>query len=186
MTIRNTTLLTAAVAGAFALGIVSGPTIRDQWSKTKAPEANVMNAPEHPAATPTPAAESRTPARVKTEQPMHRAKSEPVGAKKPANAVQTIAVTLWEPELRDRVKAVLNPGTRLELAAADFEDSEEFVTVAHAAHNTNVPFVVLKDRVLNRGQSLASAIHEVKPELDARAEVTRARSEARSTLGISG
>ena len=91
---------------------------------------------------------------------------------------------MWEPELRDRVKAVLNPGSNLEIAAADFDSSEEFVTTAHAARNTNVPFVLLKDRVLNQGQSLTAAIHEFKPELDARAEVQRARTAARSDLAI--
>ena len=60
------------------------------------------------------------------------------------------------------------------------------MTVAHAARNTSVPFVVLKDRVLNQGKSLADAIHEFKPELDAKAEVARARSEARSDLDIAG
>ena len=70
---------------------------------------------------------------------------------------------MWEPELRDRVKAVLNPGSRLEIAAADFDNSEQFVTMAHAARNTQVPFVVLKDRVLNRGESLAEAIREFAP-----------------------
>jgi hypothetical protein len=89
---------------------------------------------------------------------------------------------VWEPELRDRVKAVLSPGARLELAAEGFGDPELFVTVAHAARNTKVPFVLLKDRVLNRGDSLAEAIHEFKPELDAKAEVGRARAAARSDL----
>ena len=99
--------------------------------------------------------------------------------------METIPVAVWEPKLRDRVKAVLNPGARLEIAAADFDNAEQFMTVAHAARNTQVPFVVLKDRVL-KGESLAEAIHEFKPELDATAEVTRARAAARSDLEITG
>jgi hypothetical protein len=91
---------------------------------------------------------------------------------------------VWQSELRDRVKAVLNPGARLELAAEDFTSAEQFVTVAHAARNTQVPFMVLKDRVLNQNQSLAEAIHEFKPDLDAKAEVKRARVEAQSDLDI--
>ena len=58
------------------------------------------------------------------------------------------------------------------------------VTVAHAARNTQVPFMVLKDRVVNRNQSLAEAIHEFKPDLDAKADVKRARVEALSDLDI--
>ena len=109
-----------------------------------------------------------------------------VAAKKAPNTIQAIAVNLWEPELRDRVKAVLNPGSDPVVAAADFDSSEQFMTVAHAARNTKVPFMVLKDRLLNRDQSLAEAIHEFKPELDAKAEVTRARAAARSDLEIAG
>jgi hypothetical protein len=93
---------------------------------------------------------------------------------------------VWEPDLRDRVKEVLNPGADLEIAAADFDNSEQFVTVAHAARNTKVPFMVLKDGLLNKGQSLAQTIREFKPELDARAEVRRARAAARADLGIAG
>ena len=58
------------------------------------------------------------------------------------------------------------------------------MTVAHAARNTKVPFMVLKHRVLNEGQSLADAIHEFKPALDAKAEVQRARVAARTDLDI--
>jgi hypothetical protein len=95
-------------------------------------------------------------------------------------------VAVWEPELRDRVKDVLSPGANLELAAADFTDTEQFVTVAHAARNTKVPFMVLKDRVLNHGQSLSETIRELKPELDAKAEVRRARNAARADLDLAG
>jgi hypothetical protein len=89
---------------------------------------------------------------------------------------------MWEPELRDRARAVLNRGTRLEIAAEGFGTAEEFLTVAHAAHNTTVPFMVLKHRVLNEGQSLADAIRQSKPEIDARAQVALARTTARSEL----
>jgi len=89
---------------------------------------------------------------------------------------------VWNPEVRDRVQKVLNQGTRMELAAEDFESAEEFVTVAHAARNTSVPFMVLKHRVLNEGQTLAEAIHEAKPGLDAKAEVARARAAAEADL----
>ena len=138
-----------------------------------------------------PSAET-APAPVKAERPATRVRAssarapEAAAPKKASNAIHTIAVNVWEPELRDRVKAVLNPGSRLEVAAEDFDSPEQFITVAHAARNTNVPFMVLKDRVLNHSQSLAEAIREFKPELDARAEVTRARDAARSALQIAG
>ena len=182
MTVGKAVLLTAALVAVFVVGVITGPTIRDHWSKMNAPEATVA----------APATEPVAPAPVKAERRAPRARSsssradDVVAAKKAPDTIQTIAVSLWEPELRDRVKAVLSPGSRLEIAAADFDDSEQFVTVAHAARNTTVPFMVLKDRLLNRGQSLAEAIREFKPELDAKAEVRRARTAARSDLGIAG
>jgi hypothetical protein len=182
MTVGKAGLLTAGLVAMFALGVMTSPTIRDSWSKTNAPETTVA----------APAVEPGAPAAVKADRPARRARlsssraDEVVATKRAANTIETIAVSLWEPELRDRVKAVLNPGSRLEIAAADFDNVEQLMTVAHAARNTKVPFMVLKDRVLNQGQSLAEAIDEFKPELDAKAEVTRARAAARSDLEIAG
>jgi hypothetical protein len=182
MTVGKAGVLAAGFVVVFALGVMTGPTMRENWSWMHAPEAAVTAPP----------VEESAPAPVTAERPAPRARSSSSGAhdvvatKRPSNTVQTIPVALWDPERRDRVKAVLNPGSRLEIAAADFDSSEQFVTVAHAARNTKVPFMVLKDRVLNRGQSLAEAIRDVKPELDAKAEVARARAAARSDLEIAG
>jgi hypothetical protein len=180
MTVAKAGLLTAALVGVVVLGVMAGPTIRDSWSKMNAPDTTTASPVEPGAATP-----------AKADRPARRVRSssstrDVVAAKKAANTLETIHVSMWEPELRDRAKAVLNPGARLELATADFADTEQFMTVAHAARNTNVPFVVLKDRVLNQDQSLSEAIHEFKPELDAKAEVTRARAAARSDLEMVG
>jgi hypothetical protein len=179
MTVSKAAWLTAGFVAVFALGVITAPTIRNSWSGMNAPEAAVAAPPADKSAVP-----------VKADRPAPRARAsssradEVVAAKKPSNTIQTIPVSLWEPELRDRVKGVLNPGARLEIAAEDFDSPEQFVTVAHAARNTKVPFMVLKDRLLNQGQSLAEAIHEFKPELDAKAEVIRARAAARSDLEI--
>jgi len=184
MTSGKAGLLTAGFVVVFALGVMTAPTIRDSWTRANAPEAAVAAPPVVESA----------PVPVKAEDPQLRTKSsssssrahEAVATKKVSNTDRTVVVSLWEPELRDRVKAVLNPGSRLEIAAADFDSFEDFVTVAHAARNTQVPFMVLKDRVVNRGQSLAEAIHEFKPELDAKAEVTRARAAARADRESTG
>jgi hypothetical protein len=180
MTVAKVGLLTAALIAVVALGIVTGPTIRDHWSR--------MNAADETTAAPAAGA----PAPARAERPARGARSSSSRAharaavKESSNTIRTIPVSVWEPEFRDRVKAVLNPGARIEIAAADFDNAEQFMTVAHAARNTEVPFMVLKDRVLNRGQSLAEAIHEFKPGLNAKAEVTRARAAARSDLEIAG
>jgi hypothetical protein len=68
------------------------------------------------------------------------------------------------------------------IASEGFRDAEQFATVAHASRNTAIPFMVLKHRVVIEGKTLAAAIRESKPDLDATSEATRARSEARADL----
>jgi hypothetical protein len=51
-------------------------------------------------------------------------------------------IPLSDPRLHDRVKPLLNRGARMPIAAEGFRSAEEFATVAHAARNTSVPFMV--------------------------------------------
>ena len=176
MTFGKAGLVTAGFVAAFAVGVMTGPTIRDNWDRTKAPEETVVAQPE-----------TSAPAPVKAgPAPRAKASAETVASKNASDGIWSMPVNFWEPKMRDRAKAVLNRGADLEIASADFRSTEQFMTVAHAARNTQVPFMVLKDRVLNQDQSLAEAIHEFKPELDEKAEVTRAREAARSDLEIAG
>jgi len=174
MTVGKASALAAGFVGAVALGVAIGPTVRDKWESASAPGAVVTESAPAPetASAPTPAA---------TPAPVQARRARPASSA-PAGSVSGVAVAVWEPELRDRVQAVLNKGTRMELAAEDFKTPEEFLTVVHAARNTSVPFMVLKYRVLTEGRTLADAIHEAKPDLDAKAEVARARTAARSDL----
>jgi hypothetical protein len=94
--------------------------------------------------------------------------------------VMTIPVSA--PELHARMKPVLARGTKLPMAAEGFKNAEQFATLAHAAKNTQVPFILLKHRVIIEGQSLEEAIRASKPEIDARAEVSRARAAAKSDI----
>ncbi len=177
MTVAKAGLITVGLVGAIALGVATAPTIEKNWSKmhTRVSRAAEPSGPAAPAArrphAAPPPARDATAGRV---------------VKKESNTIEAISVSAWQPEFRNRVKAVLNPGAKPEIAAADFDNAEQFLTVAHAARNTQVPFMVLKDRVLNQGQSLTQAIHEFKPDLDARAEVTRARQAARADLETIG
>jgi hypothetical protein len=180
MTVGKVAALAAGLVGAVALGVAIGPTVRDTWSDATTPTA--ATAP----------ARSGESAAAKTERPARRAVPTTVRTRefaeplKKTGAVETVAVSVWEPEFRDRVKAVLNPGAKLEIAAENFASAEQFMTTAHAARNTHVPFMVLKHRVLNEGRTLEEAIREHKPELNAKAEVTRARAAARADLNLAG
>ena len=183
MTVGKAAVVTACLVGVVALGVATTPAIHRHWSRMHAPVARAADGGSTDRAGARPArhahpSPSRTPDTVPGTPAM--------AAKKESNTINVIAVSAWNPELRQRVKAVLNPGAKPEIAAADFANAEEFMTVAHAARNTQVPFMVLKDRVVNQGQSLAQAIHEFKPDLDARAEVTRARAAAREDLESAG
>jgi hypothetical protein len=166
MTIAKASALTAGFIGAVALGVVIGPSITHR----AAPETV---APPVAAVEPAP------------EVPMRPLDSPRVTAEKKAVTtarVNMAAMSTSAPELHERLRPVLNRGTRMELAAEGFRDAEQFATVAHASHNTQVPFAILKHRVLEQGQSLVEAIHETKPDANAQTEAARARSAARADL----
>ena len=104
---------------------------------------------------------------------------------RPADAVSAVTmrhVSPQSPELEHRLKPLLNRGTNMDSAAEGFKDWRDFATIAHASHNTQVPFVVLKHHVLNEGRTLESVISEFKPNLDAKSEASRAREEASQDL----
>jgi hypothetical protein len=178
MTIGKASALTAAFIGVFALGVAVGPSVKDKLSdgnSAAAPPADsVATSAPAPATTPTPARTPRARATVTNRKAAAASTVTP--------STVTSAVPASEPRLYDRLKPVLNRGARMEVAAEGFRSAEEFATVAHAARNTNVPFMVLKHRILNEGQTLADAIHDSKPEVDAKAEVARAEAAAKSDI----
>jgi hypothetical protein len=162
MTFGKATLLTIGFAGALAIGI--GLSIANHRESTTPDSATVANAPA---------------ARIATER-----STKPVPARR-ADAVSAVAmrhVSPQSPELEHRLKPLLNRGTNMDSAAEGFKDWRDFATIAHASHNTQVPFVVLKHHVLNEGRTLESVISEFKPDLDAKAEASRAREEASQDL----
>jgi len=91
------------------------------------------------------------------------------------------------PELLGRLQPLLNKGADMNIAAEGFRDAETFAAVAHAARNTEVPFMVLKNQVVNKRKPLEKAIAELKPTVNAPIEANRARAEARSDIaGLAG
>ena len=171
---------------AMTMGLVGGIAI-GAWIGSEMTSLNREVVLSQPAAVTTPAVEEpaapvtrATPKRV-TRAP--RAAAAVVDAPVPGSApklVMTIPVSA--PELHRAMKPVLARGTKLPLAVEGFISAEQFATVAHAARNTQVPFILLKHRVLTEGQSLEAAIRASKPDLDASMEVARARQAARSDI----
>ena len=175
----KTSAATLGLVGGLALGVWIGSEMTS-GRQASAPEPAVVTAQtaETPAVTPQP----DKPKRVTRVARVGRSAAA-VEAPAPESAprlVMTIPVSA--PELHARMKPVLARGTKLPLAAQGFSDAEQFATLAHAARNTQVPFILLKHRVITEGQSLEEAIRASKPDIDAKREVARARAAARSDI----
>lgn len=168
MTAGKMTALGFALAGAFALGVWTSPHIMRQASdETRmASEPGVV-----PGAQSLPD-ETAAPAETVASAPSAR----------PTPVARTAHVDPATPALQEHLKPVLNRGANMALAAEGFRSGEQFATVAHAARNTEVPFVLLKHRVLNEGKTVAEAIRESKPAVNAAVEANLARAQARSDI----
>ena len=169
----NTGKTSAAILGLIggvALGVWIGAEMTSGRESAPAPVAAVqpVETPAEPVATPRRTAKA---SRVRVDN---------TTAASEGKLVMTIPVSA--PELHDRLKPVLARGTKIPMAVEGFKDAEQFATIAHAARNTQVPFILLKHRVLTEGQSLEAAIRASKPDLDAASEVERARAEARNDI----
>jgi hypothetical protein len=165
------------VAGGIALGmwIASSMSLMDRdVTRPAAAETQAAEPVADPVVEP-PAIKTRRVARAASKPT-----ATPAETSEAPKLVMTVPVTA--PELHDRIKPVLARGTKINLAVEGFSDAEQFATIAHAARNTQVPFILLKHRVLTERQSLAAAIRASKPDLDAEAEVERARRAAKSDL----
>ena len=161
MTFGKMTALSLGFVGAFALGVWTGPHIvqRSADATVAADDASVIWGSGLPPETET--ASNATATRA---------------------AATTARVDVAAPDLQERLKPVLNRGANMALAAEGFRSAEQFATVAHAARNTQVPFVLLKHRVINEGKSVAEAIRESKPAVNAAVEANLARAQARSDI----
>lgn len=159
MTPGRATALSLGFVGAVALGIWIGPYVRP--SAESAPDP------------------AQTHASASLAQPDQTATPAPRAMRQEATmpAVKPTSV-----DLQKRLKPVLASGMNLTMAAEGFRDGEQFAAVAHASRNLGVPFMVLKHRVLEEGKSLAAAIRELKPDVNAAQEANRARIMARADV----
>lgn len=169
------------IVGGLVLGAWIGSEIsRNREAVAPEPAAVTAAAPEQE-----PLAAKAAPAKPKRVTRVARAASgDAVPA--PASTVETpklvMTIPMSAPELHARMKPVLARGTKMPLAVEGFVDAEQFATLAHAARNTQVPFILLKHRVLTEGQSLEDAIRASRPDLDAHVEALKAKGEARADI----
>lgn len=165
------------VVGGIVLGALIGSELTTMSRQTATPAAAATAPVEESAAKAAPARSKRverTSARVSS-----RAVAVPASEESP-RLVMTIPMSA--PELHARIKPVLARGTKMPLAVEGFVDAEQFAAIAHAARNTQVPFILLKHRVLNEGQTLEEAIRASKPDVDARVEALKAKGMARADI----
>jgi hypothetical protein len=177
MTFGKAAGLTVAFVGVFALGVVSGPRIMNRFDVAPDRTSTVSdNAPVPEPAESTPAPAPRARARV-TPAPANEPARADVAAKREAPAIAAS-----NPELEGRLKKVLRQGAKMDMAADGFASAEQFALVAHASHDADVPFMLLKHRVVDEGKTIEAAIRESKPDADAAAVVTQAREQARADV----
>lgn len=166
MTNSTRAAITAGLIGAFGLGVWTAPHVRNIDLNPQLEQVEMAE----PAAKP-----------VEEIRAVRRA---PVTVAR--NRTETYAPVVMldasAAPVQKHVKPLLTWGTNTQKAAEGFTSAEEFVTVAYAAKNTQIPFILLKHRVLNEKKSLEAAIRASKPDLDAALEADRARIEARADL----
>jgi hypothetical protein len=81
--------------------------------------------------------------------------------------------------------ALLPSGMSQKEACEGVNTTDECAAMLHAAQNLNIPFADLKSQYAS-SQELESAIHALKPGVDAAAEAHRAEQQARSDLRPQG
>jgi hypothetical protein len=80
---------------------------------------------------------------------------------------------------RTRLAAIVPAGMSAQEACAGFRSVDECVATLHASQNLSIPFPDLKSRVTS-GAKLGTAIHQLKPDANVKAEVRKAEEQARS------
>ena len=84
-----------------------------------------------------------------------------------------------------RLAALVPAGMSADEACGGFKSVAECAATLHASQNLGIPFPDLKSRVTS-GKNLGAAIHDLKPEAKAKAEVRRAEEQARSDVHPQG
>jgi hypothetical protein len=80
-----------------------------------------------------------------------------------------------------RLAAILPQGMSPQEACNGFKSSRECAATVHAAHNLNVSFTDLKSKVAG-GERLEEAIHDLKPDVNAKSQAQRAEQQAHSEM----
>ena len=162
-------------AGAVALTawiVLSAPdrvTIADRPERAGAPAADVVRTSRPAKKSTTAKSSTVTPAEVAAETPS-------------PSTIIVPSYLVTQPRLADRAQPLLQRGADVQLAAEGFRTPELFMAVAHASRNLEVPFVVLKHRVLTERMTLSKAIAVTRPDVNAAEHASQAMAAARADV----
>ena len=85
--------------------------------------------------------------------------------------------------LATKLQGLFPPGTDLKQASSGFKNLGQFVAAAHVSHNLGIPFDQLKAKMTGDSPvSLGKAIHELRPEANAKGETKKAGHEAKEEI----
>jgi len=110
-----------------------------------------------------------------TQPPMQS--TDPTTQSDPAATAQSSASTGQS----TRLTAIVPAGMSAQEACAGFRSVEECVATLHVSQNLSIPFPDLKSKVTG-GAKLGAAIHQLKPDANAKAELRKAEEQARSDV----
>jgi hypothetical protein len=99
------------------------------------------------------------------------------GAGPEDQTVQSAQPQAAPPPADTHLSALVPAGMSTDEACTGFKSVKDCAASLHASQNLNIPFVDLKAKVTG-GQRLGAAIHALKPDVNARAEVKRAEGQA--------
>lgn len=88
-----------------------------------------------------------------------------------------------KPQLQTRLQGLLPAGTNVDQASTGFKRLGQFVAAVVVSHNLGIPFDALKTHVTgNSAVSLGEAIHQLRPDANAKSEAARADAQARELI----
>lgn len=89
-------------------------------------------------------------------------------------------------KLAAKLQKLLPDGPNINAACDGFKKLGDCVSAIHASNNLSIPFADLKAKVTGKGaENLEKAIHELKPDADAKAEKKKASRAAERDIPVS-
>lgn len=86
-------------------------------------------------------------------------------------------------KLSSKLDSLLPTGTTAQQACSGFKNLGDCVSAIHVCDNIGIPFEELKDKLTGaNAEKLGQAIHDLKPEVDAKAEVKKAHKQAKKDI----